>query len=57
MTADPSGYDDDQNIYDLSTDLGFELVCPLSVDTKIHLTQKKGRINLLDFYESNLSHF
>jgi hypothetical protein len=54
MTADPSGYDDDQNIYDLSTDLGFELVCPLSVDTKIHLTQKKGRINLLDFYESAL---
>jgi len=40
MTADPSGYDDDQNIYDLSTDLGFELVCPLSVDTKIHHIRK-----------------
>ena len=27
MTADP-GYDD-QNLYDLSTDLGFQLVCPV----------------------------
>ena len=51
MTADPAGYDD-QNLYDLSTDLGFQLVCPLSVDTKIHHTRE--RINLLDFYESAL---
>ena len=28
MTADPPGYDD-QNLYDLSMDLGFQLVCPV----------------------------
>ena len=28
MTADP-GYDDDQNLYELSMDLGFQLVCPV----------------------------
>jgi hypothetical protein len=29
MTADPAGYDDDQNLYNLSMDLGFQLVCPV----------------------------
>ena len=28
MIADPAGYDD-QNLYELSMDLGFELVCPV----------------------------
>lgn len=41
MTADP-GYDD-QNLYDLSMDLGFQLVCPLSVDTKVlHIRKDKA---------------
>ena len=28
MIADP-GYDNDQNLYDLSMDMGFQLVCPV----------------------------
>ena len=40
MIADP-GYDD-QNLYDLSTILGFQLVCPVE------------RLQLVDFYESAL---
>ena len=48
MTADP-GYDD-QNLYDLSTDLGFELVCPVHR----YKNTPQERINLIDFYESAL---
>jgi hypothetical protein len=48
MTADP-GYDD-QNLYDLSTDLGFQLVCPV----RRYKNTPQVRITLLDFYESAL---
>jgi hypothetical protein len=48
MTADP-GYDD-QNLYDLSTDLGFQLVCPIRRYKNI----PQERLQLLDFYESAL---
>jgi len=48
MTADP-GYDD-QNLYDLSMDLGFQLVCPAHRYKNI----PQERINLIDFYESAL---
>jgi len=48
MIADP-GYDD-QNLYDLSTDLGFELVCPV----RRYKNTLKERLQLIDFYESPL---
>jgi hypothetical protein len=48
MIADP-GYDD-QNLYDLSTGLGFQLVCPV----RRYKNTPQERINLIDFYESAL---
>ena len=48
MTADP-GYDD-QNLYDLSMDLGFQLVCPV----RRYKNTPQERIKLIDFYESAL---
>ena len=48
ITADP-GYDD-QNLYDLSMDLGFQLVCPV----RRYKNTPQERINLIDFYESAL---
>jgi hypothetical protein len=48
ITADP-GYDV-QNLYDLSMDLGFQLVCPVSR----YKNTPQERINLIDFYESAL---
>lgn len=48
MTADP-GYDD-QNLYNLSMDLGFQLVCPVHR----YRNTPQERINLVDFYESAL---
>jgi hypothetical protein len=48
MTADP-GYDD-KNLYDLSMDLGFQLVCPVHR----YKNTPQERINLIDFYESAL---
>ena len=48
MSADP-GYDD-HKLYDLSTDMGFQLVCPVQryENTPIE------RIELVEFYESEL---
>jgi hypothetical protein len=48
MTADP-GYDD-QNLYDLSMDMGFQLICPV----KRYRNTPQERIDLIDFYESAL---
>ena len=48
MTADPGC--DDQNLYDLSTDLGFQLVCPVHR----YRNTPQERIKLIDFYESAL---
>jgi Transposase DDE domain len=48
MTADP-GYDD-QNLYDLSTGLGFQLVCPVHR----YRSTPQERIKMIDFYESAL---
>lgn len=48
MAADP-GYDD-QNLYDLSTSLGFQLVCP----AYRYRNTPQERIKLIDFYESAL---
>lgn len=48
MVADP-GYDD-QNLYDLSIDLGFELVCPV----RRYKNTPQERLQLVDFYESAL---
>ena len=48
MIADP-GYDD-QNLYDLSMDLGFELVCPVCR----YKNTPQERQKLVDFYESPL---
>jgi hypothetical protein len=47
MIADPGYYD--QNLYDLSTTLGFHLVC--LVDTRYRNTHVK-RLQLVDFYKS-----
>ncbi len=47
MVADP-GYDD-QNLYDLSTSLGFQLVCPVR---RYKTTSSKERLQLVDFYVS-----
>jgi hypothetical protein len=49
MIADPGYYD--QNLYDLSTILGFHLVC--IVDTRYKNTPVE-RLQLVDFYESVL---
>jgi hypothetical protein len=48
MIADP-GYDD-QNLYDLSTILGFQLVCPV----RRYRNTPVERLQLVDFYESAL---
>jgi hypothetical protein len=48
MIADP-GYDD-QNLYNLSTILGFQLVCPVSR----YKNTPQERLQLVDFYESAL---
>jgi hypothetical protein len=48
MTADP-GYDD-QNLYDLSTGLNFQLVCPV----RRYRNTPQERLQLIDFYESPL---
>jgi Transposase DDE domain len=48
MSADP-GYDDHE-LYDLSTDMGFQLVCPV----KRYKNTPSDRIKLVEFYESNL---
>ena len=48
MTADP-GYDD-QKLYDLSTDLGFHLVCPVHR----YKNTPQERLKLVDFHESAL---
>ncbi len=49
MVADP-GYDDDQNLYDLSMALGFQLVCPVHR----YRNTPPDRLKLIDFYESPL---
>jgi Transposase DDE domain len=50
MSADP-GYDDHE-LYDLSTDMGFQLlVCPVK---RYKNTPAADRIKLVEFYESNL---
>lgn len=48
MSADP-GYDDHE-LYDLSTDMGFRLVCPVQRYKNI----PADRIKLIEFYESNV---
>ena len=46
VTAD-SGYDDDHNLYSLSIDRGFELVCPVS---EIYNHTSADRLQLINFY-------
>jgi hypothetical protein len=48
MSADP-GYDDHE-LYDLSTDMGFQLVCPV----KRYRNTPSDRIKLVEFYESDI---
>jgi len=48
MSADP-GYDDHE-LYDLSTDMGFRLVCPILR----YKNTPADRIKLIEFYESNI---
>ena len=48
MVADP-GYDD-HILYDLSMDLGFQLVCPV----RRYRNTPEERLKLVDFYESAL---
>ncbi len=48
MSADP-GYDD-HALYDLSTDMGFQLVCPV----KRYRNTQSDRIKLVEFYESDI---
>jgi len=48
MSADP-GYDD-HKLYDLSTDMGFQLVCPV----QRYKNTSDDRIKLVEFYESNV---
>ncbi|MDR4511393.1 MAG: transposase [Nitrososphaeraceae archaeon] len=48
MSADP-GYDDHE-LYDLSTDMGFQLVCPI----QRYKNTPEERIKLIEFYESNI---
>jgi hypothetical protein len=47
MSADP-GYDD-HKLYDLSNNMGFQLVCP----AKRYKNTRVDRIKLIEFYESN----
>ena len=52
MTADP-GYDNDDNyneLYELSMDLGFQLVCPV----RRYRNTPSDRLELVDLYESIL---
>jgi hypothetical protein len=49
MAAD-SGYDD-YKLYNLSTERGFELVCPVS---EIYSHTSNDRLQLIEFYESEL---
>lgn len=49
MAAD-SGYDD-HKLYNLSTERGFELVCPVS---EIYNNTSSDRLQLIEFYESEL---
>ena len=49
MVAD-SGYDD-HKLYKLSTDKGFELVCPVS---EIYNHTSTDRLQLINFYDSEL---
>ena len=48
MSADP-GYDD-HKLYDLSNNMGFQLVCPVQRDKNT----PADRIKLIEFYESKL---
>ena len=48
--AGDSGYDD-HKLYNLSTDRGFELVCPVS---EIYNNTSNDRLQLIEFYESKL---
>ena len=48
MSADP-GYDDHE-LYDLSTDMGFQLVCPV----QRYKNTPEERIKLVEFYESDV---
>ena len=48
MSADP-GYDDHE-LYDLSTDMGFQLVCPV----QRYRNTPEERIKLIEFYESDI---
>ena len=48
MSADP-GYDDHE-LYNLSTDMGFQLVCPV----KRYRNTPSDRIKLVEFYESDI---
>jgi Transposase DDE domain len=48
MSADP-GYDD-HNLYDLSNNMGFQLVCPV----KRYKNTPTDRIKLIEFYKSNV---
>ena len=50
MSADP-GYDDHE-LYDLSTDMGFRLVCPV----QRYKNTPADRIKLIEFYESDIGH-
>ena len=49
MSADP-GYDDHELLYDLSSSMGFQLVCPVQryKNTSIE------RIKLIEFYKSEV---
>ncbi len=47
MAADP-GYDD-QNLYELSMNMGFQLACSVR---RYKTTSSKERLQLVDFYES-----
>ena len=51
MSADP-GYDD-HKLYDLSEDMGFQLVCPI----KKYRNTSYERIELIEFYESTIGQF
>ncbi|MGB9168027.1 MAG: transposase [Nitrososphaeraceae archaeon] len=48
MSADP-GYDD-HKLYDVSKDMGFQLMCPVKRYKNTHA----DRIKLIEFYESNV---
>ena len=48
MSADP-GYDDHE-LYNFSTDMGFQLVCPV----KRYRNTPSDRIKLVEFYESDI---